>query len=176
MNELQSNKKTLDDLEQESELKGSLIKKTSPKIEEDNADDTENVNLITSFREELITIFYESQESFEKQLSFITAGALGLSVGFIKDIVNPFKASGYKGLLGWGWGLLVLTLLLNCISHLLAARYSNSAIKEINENKYDPEKINKRNIKILFINWGTVGIMILGIGLIVSFITYNTLL
>lgn len=130
---------------------------------------------LKSFREELIMLFHKSQDTFETQLSFIAGGSLSLSVGFIKDIVQPFKTSSYKGLLGWGWGLLVLTLLLNCISHLIAARYANKGIKEINEDVYDPVKVNVRNKRIGLINIFTVITMIIGIGLIVAFITYNTL-
>jgi hypothetical protein len=136
----------------------------------------EEVNRLNSFREELITIFHKSQDSFEKQLSFVSAGALALSVAFIKDIVQPFKDSAYKGLLGWGWGLLVLTLLLNCISHQSAARNANKTIKEINEGKYDPEKPTKRNRGVVRLNLLTIITMIIGIGLIMSYIIFNTLL
>ena len=142
----------------------------------DKSENKEGIAILNNYRDELITIHSKSQESFEKQLSFITAGALGLSIGFIKDIVKPFIESSYKGLLGWGWGLLVLTLLLNCISHLLSARYSNKTIKEINDGGYEPSIVNKRNNRVSCINWVTTGTMIIGITLIVYFITYNTLL
>lgn len=138
--------------------------------------DPDENNLLRSFRDELVTIFHKSQDTFEKQLSFITAGSLGLSVGFIKDIVKPFESSSYKGLLGWGWTVLIVTLLLNCISHMLAARFANTAIKEINEDNYEPDKISLRNKKIIRINWFTVIGMIIGIALILIFITYNTLI
>ena len=149
-------------------------------IDESKDDKAEKYNAevarLNIFRDELITLFHKSQDSFEKQLSFISGGALALSVGFIKDIVTPFKQSSYKGLLGWGWGFLVATLLLNCISHLLAARNANRNVKEINEDDYDPERVAKRNKKIVSLNWVTVGTMMVGIALIIAYIIYNTLL
>jgi membrane protein insertase Oxa1/YidC/SpoIIIJ len=132
--------------------------------------------LIGEFRDELLTLYHKSQETFEKQLSFISAGALGLSLAFIKDIVPSLSTARYKGLLGWGWAFLILTLLLNCVSHLLSAKYANQAIKEINENDYEPDRIAKRNKKIIDINWFTMATMIVGITLIILFITINTLL
>ncbi|OQP62908.1 hypothetical protein A3860_26735 [Niastella vici] len=131
---------------------------------------------ILAYRDELNIVFHKNQESFEKQLTFIAAGALTLSIAFIKDIVKTFDHSSYKGLLGWGWGALVVTLLANLISHLVASNNANKAIKEINENDYEPQRIECRNRTIVKLNWTSVFIMIIGIALIVSFIIINTLL
>lgn len=131
---------------------------------------------LKDYKQELQKIFFDSQEAFEKQLSFISAGALALSVGFIKDIVQPLGEASYKGCLGWGWALLVVTLLINCISHMMAANHANKSIKEINEYNYDDKRVIRRNKRIQNINKFTVGTMILGIAFVVFFITLNTLL
>jgi hypothetical protein len=138
-------------------------------------EDPSGLERIYAYRDELNIVFHKSQDSFEKQLSFISAGALTLSIGFIKDIVKEFNHAEFKGLLGWGWAALVVTLLINLISHLIASRNANRAIKEINEKEYDPEKIERRNKNIVMINWASVIIMIIGISLIISFIIINTL-
>jgi uncharacterized BrkB/YihY/UPF0761 family membrane protein len=134
------------------------------------------VERLNSFRDQLIIVHSKNQDSFEKQLSFISAGALALSIGFIKDIVKNFSHSSYKGLLGWGWAALIITLLVNCISHLLGASHANRAIKEINENDYEPERIERRNRCIVRINWATMILMIVGISLVVLFIIINTII
>lgn len=139
-------------------------------------DDPVALARIHAYRDELNIVFHKGQDSFEKQLSFISAGALTLSVGFIKDIVKNFDHSSYKGLLGWGWGALVITLLVNLISHLIASSNANKAIKEINESDYEPDRIESRNKKIVYINRVSVFILVIGIGLIISFIIINTLL
>jgi len=136
----------------------------------------EEVTRLSSYRDELIAIVAKSQDAFEKQLSFISAGALALSVGFIKDVVSNFTKSSYKKLLGWGWSLLVITLLLNCISHLVASYYHNKTVKEINEEDYEPERVIPRNKYIQRINWISIAAMIIGIGLILSFIIINTII
>ena len=143
-----------------------------PELEDDPA----AVARIYAYRDELNIVFQKGQDAFEKQLSFISAGSLTLSVGFIRDVVKDFEHSSYKGLLGWGWGMLVITLLVNLISHLIASQNANKAIKEINDNDYEPERIECRNRRIVKINWGSVIIMIIGIALIVSFIIINTIL
>jgi hypothetical protein len=144
--------------------------------ESELVDDPVAVARIHAYRDELNIVFHKSQDSFEKQLAFISAGTLSLSIGFIKDIVKDFDHSSYKGLLGWGWGTLVATLLVNLISHLMASRNANRAIREINEDNYEPERIECRNRIIVNINWASVFIMIIGIALIVSFIIINTLI
>jgi hypothetical protein len=149
---------------------------SSDKNEPEMEDDPVALERIHAYRDELNIVFQKSQDSFEKQLSFISTGTLTLSVGFIKDIVRDFDHSGYKGLLGWGWGALVATLLINLISHLIASNNANKAIKEINNNAYEPDRIERRNKKVVNINWISVIIMISGIGLIISFIIINTLL
>lgn len=134
-----------------------------------------DISYLSSFEQEMVTIFYKSQDSFEKQLSFISAGALVLSVGFVKDIVHPISETKYKGLLTSGWILLVVTLLFNLISHMVAASYANKAVKEIRNGKYKRKKILRRNQRIMYINWSSIGTMILGIALIIIYIILNLL-
>lgn len=130
---------------------------------------------IDDFRKELKELFHKSQDTFEKQLSFISAGALALSVGFIKDIVDPIKLSRCKWMLLTGWGLLIFTLLLNLISHMLAGRYAKKGAKEAEdpEGTYDPVIIDKRAEKIECLNFTTVATLACGIVFIVLYITLN---
>ena len=133
---------------------------------------------IKAFGEELKTLFHKSQDTFEKQLSYISAGALALSVGFIKDIVSPIKSSSYKWMLITGWGLLIFTLLLNLVSHMLAVIYAKKGAKETEDidNAYDPTKIDKRARCLIYINWITVSTLASGIILIVLYIIFNAIL
>lgn len=147
-------------------------------IEEQRKKYEEGKAQVKIFGNELKELFYKSQDSFEKQLSYISAGALALSVGFIKDIVHPIKESNYKWLLISGWALLIFTLLLNLVSHMLAGKYAKMGAKETEdiENTYNPEKINNRAKRMDRINWTTVGLLAGGIILIVIYITFNAIL
>ncbi|SHF80556.1 hypothetical protein [Flavisolibacter ginsengisoli] len=133
---------------------------------------------IKAFGLELKVLFQKSQDNFEKQLSYISAGALALSIGFIKDIVQPIKDSSSKWMLLLGWGLLIFTLLLNLVSHIIAGKNARKGAKETEDidKTYDPDRIDKRASQMDMINWTTVGTLACGIVLIVLYITFNAIL
>lgn len=138
----------------------------------------DGITQIKAYGQELKELFHKSQDTFEKQLSYISAGALALSVGFIKDIVHPIKDSNHKWILLAGWGLLISTLLLNLVSHILAGKYAKKGARETEdiEKAYDPIKIEKRAKRMDSINWTTVGMLAGGIILVVLYITCNAIL
>lgn len=138
----------------------------------------QEVERVKVFAQDLKELFHKSQDTFEKQLSYISAGALALSVGFIKDIVHPIKDSSYKWMLLTGWGLLIFTLLLNLVSHMLAAKFARKGAKEAEnpDDTYDPKKIESRALLMEIINWATVCTLATGIILIVLYITFNAIL
>lgn len=127
---------------------------------------------LEKYREELISLLHKSQDSFEKQLSYISAGSLALSIGFIKDVVK-LPTADCKCLLSIGWILLGLTLLLNCISHIWAATLHARTIDEMNNDKYDADKIRGRYKSMTNLNWGTIATMVVGIILIIVFVIIN---
>ena len=132
---------------------------------------------IQDFRKELLDVFHKSQETFEKQLSYIAAGALSLSIGFIQEIVKPIKTSHNKWMLILGWGALIFTLLINLISHFIAGWHAKQGAKEAaNFEKYDENKINRRGRWITGMNIATVATLTGGILLIVWYIVINAIL
>jgi hypothetical protein len=166
------------------------VKKTREKTNEETVEEAEEkyreamkkyedgITQIKAYGQELKELFHKSQDTFEKQLSYISAGALALSVGFIKDIVHPIKDSNHKWILLAGWGLLISTLLLNLVSHILAGKYAKKGARETEdiEKAYDPIKIEKRAKRMDSINWTTVGMLSGGIILVVLYITFNAIL
>lgn len=130
-------------------------------------------NVLEEYKAELISTLHKSQEAFEKQLSYISAGSLALSMGFVKDVVRDIHKSGYRGLLMVGWVLMAMTLLMNLVSHLLAARLHSKSIAEINAGTFDSVKSDKRFIPIKRLNWLSVATLIAGILLIIIFVMYN---
>ncbi len=128
---------------------------------------------LEKYRDELIELLHKSQDSFEKQLSYISAGSLALSIGFIKDVVKDIANADYRWLLNTGWILLGLTLLINCISHIRAADLHNKTIRDINNENYNDTLTAKRYKEVGWVNWLTVGTMVLGIASIIFFVTIN---
>jgi hypothetical protein len=128
---------------------------------------------LQDYRNELIDLLHKSQASFEKQLSFISAGSLALSIGFIKDLIHDMDTALYKPVLTIGWILMTFTLLINCISHIRAAYLHNLTINDINAGQYNREAVETRYKEITFINWISVTTLILGISAIIFFIAIN---
>lgn len=132
---------------------------------------------IQDFRKELLDVFHKSQETFEKQLSYIAAGALSLSIGFIQEIVKPIKTSHHKWMLILGWAALIFTLLINLISHFIAGWHAKKGANEAaNFEKYDKNKIDRRARWITGMNIVTVATLTGGILLIVWYIVINAIL
>lgn len=128
---------------------------------------------LEKYREELIELLHKSQDNFEKQLSYISAGSLALSIGFIKDIVKDIANANDRYLLNVGWILLATTLLINCVSHIRAADLHNRTIRDINELNYDSGTVRRRYKEVSFVNWASVTTMMLGLVSIIVFVTKN---
>ena len=144
-------------MEQENELKASSDKEEK----------------LESYKKELTDILHKSQDTFEKQLSYISAGSLALSIGFVKDIVKDITLADYRPLLMLGWVLLVITLLANLSSHLYAVGLLGKSISEISGPTYDSKKSDNRFKVITIVNWGCIATLTLGILFIALFVYFN---
>jgi hypothetical protein len=134
---------------------------------------SETPDYLETYKEELIGLLHKSQDSFEKQLSYLSAGSLALSIGFIKDVIKNIGQAECKWLLSLGWVLLGITLLANCISHIRAAGLHNRTIKEINDGVYNQQIVFSRYKEISLFNWISVLVMVVGIAAIILFVIIN---
>ncbi|MEO8794267.1 MAG: hypothetical protein ABI390_02310 [Daejeonella sp.] len=128
-----------------------------------------------TYKLELIKIYEKSQDSFEKQLSYLSAGALGLSILFIEKTVTDISTSTFKFFLAGSWILLAITLVVNLISHSISARNSYKTINDIETDKYDSEKAEKRIKQVNKINNLTITTFLLGILALIIFVIINTM-
>lgn len=125
-------------------------------------------------RESFQKVIDASENDFEKSLTFISAGALGLSMGFIEKIVSLDSAT-CKSILIAGWILLTVTLGLNLISHMISKKMSQKSQDDHDNNHENLHlRIRSRNATIDRINWLTVALLVIGISLIVIFVSINT--
>lgn len=132
---------------------------------------------LRKYCDDLLSILNKSNEHFEKQISYISAGSLGLSFLLIEKVLGDIWATKDKWLLITGWSLLALTLISNLISHQLAMSFHYKSIGEIEgylcgENEYNEIKIALRNRKIKAVNVFSIIFLSLGI---VSIITYTSI-
>jgi len=115
----------------------------------------------------------ETESLFEKNLTYLSAGALGLSLTFIEKITKLDSATAIQFLV-LGWILLSLTLAINLVSHLISRHYIRKSQREYDKKDRGVfARIKKRNAIISTINWATVTLLILGIASIVIFTSIN---
>lgn len=124
-------------------------------------------------REKIQEVIGKTEDHFEEKLTYLSAGSLVLSITFIEKII-PLEDAFAVFFLVIGWGLLILTLLLNLISHMISKYLLNKTLLERDKNVDSYSKVIKRNKRIDFINWITVVLLILGISSIVTFASINS--
>lgn len=126
-------------------------------------------------REKIEVAIQASENDFEKNLVYLSAGSLTLSIGFIEKIVPLNHASG-TCLIIISWCVLALTLLLNLSTHLISASNGHKARYDMDSGMdYDKliSKMTRRNIIMQTLNWITFGLFSMGIILTVVFCSIN---
>lgn len=116
-----------------------------------------------------------SDDDFEKYITFISSGALGLTITFI-DKISPLQDSVAIWLIASGWILLTFTLLINLLSHFLSSMYNEKTIQDIDDKiEYDllVKRINKRNKIISSLNLISIILLMVGIISILAYIIIN---
>lgn len=119
---------------------------------------------------QLFELYKESGVQFDKQVLYISSGALGLSMSFITDIVE-MKTATHKYLLASSWIVLVLIILASLTSHYLSMKAMNHRMenrlkkKDKNSSLYN-SIVSKLNVSML------IGLPV-GITLLICFITLN---
>lgn len=115
----------------------------------------------------------KSEDDFEKNITYISAGALAISLTFLEKIV-PVKESTLTYLVISSWTLLVLTLLSNLLSHQYSSYIIDKTIDDVDDNSKDSiENWARRTKKIRIWNILNVVGLIIGIGLFIVFVSIN---
>lgn len=117
----------------------------------------------------------KSDDDFEKYITFIASGALGLTITFI-DKISPLNESIAIWVIATGWVLLALTLFINLLSHFLSSKYNEQTIQDIDDEiEYDVliNRIDGRNKTISCLNLSTIILLGLGIILILIYTIIN---
>ncbi len=116
-----------------------------------------------------------SDDDFEKYITFISSGALAITVTFI-DKLSPLDQSVFVWVVLLGWFFLATTLFLNLISHYLSSRYNEKTVQEIDENISTLnliKNIDSRNKIISRLNFSSIILLGLGILCILTFTGIN---
>lgn len=128
-----------------------------------------------SDREVIIRVKEKSEDDFEKNITYISAGTLVLSLTFIEKIVT-IKGSQLIWALITSWILLALTLLLNLISHQVSSWYHDKTLDECDKKDDKVENnVLRRNSKMRNFNTTTIGFLILGIFFLILYCSKNAI-
>ena len=118
----------------------------------------------------LYEAYFESSKQFDKQILFISTGALAVSFSFIRDIVD-LDESGCNLILLLSWILFTIVILLSLISHYFSKQALNNKIEEIDSNKTQSSVSLNKTVKC--INILMIIKLFLGLILLITFIGIN---
>ncbi|GAB4093560.1 hypothetical protein [Flaviaesturariibacter terrae] len=129
-------------------------------------------NTVSEFRDSLLRTNEKTQETFEKQLSYLAAGTIGLSLVVLKDII-PLSGARCLVMLSFSWLALTACLLVNLFSHRVSYKSHYKTITEIQDGDYDSDRAINRNRVVDIYNRSTVWLLFLGILLFLVFTIIN---
>lgn len=131
------------------------------------------------YRQSLYVQKSKSDDLFEKEITFISSGALGLTLTFHDKIV-PVENAVWIALIAIGWFLLVATLFLNLVSHYKSSKSTDYTIDEIDsiidyQLTYEDfrKKLNKRNKQIDRLNLASIILLGAGLSVIIMYVSIN---
>ena len=119
-----------------------------------------------------------SEKDYEKNLIYITAGTLVLSITFVEK-VTPLPEAIEVWMIITSWALLSASIGLNLISHWLSIRQAETLNKLVIDKDIEESEINKwidkKNKPINFLNGLTLLTVLFGIIFLVLYCSFNTL-
>jgi ABC-type siderophore export system fused ATPase/permease subunit len=119
---------------------------------------------------QLFELYKESGMQFDKQILYISSGALGLSLTFITDIVE-MKIATNKCLLSTSWIILVIIIFLSLTSHYISMKAMNHRMENLKDTKDTKSSFYNKIVSILNITM-LLGLPV-GIAILLCFITFN---
>lgn len=117
----------------------------------------------------------KSDDDFEKYITFIASGGLGLTLTFINNI-SPLKESICIWIVILGWFSLATTLFVNLLSHYISSANNTKAVQDIDDNLSYEEivsNIDNRNIVVSRLNLSSIIALGFGILCILIFTALN---
>lgn len=121
----------------------------------------ENQKYTDERTKQLLEIRKESEMLFDKQIRYIAAGAIALSVTLISSV----SEITLNWMLLVAWILLIFTLLVNLLSYKASAR----AVDEDIINNYENSSDNKYTRRTRWLNWLSIISLITGLAFLVAF-------
>jgi hypothetical protein len=127
-------------------------------------------------REIIDKVKESSQNDYEKNIIYITAGTLVLSITFIEKI-SPLSTAVHIWMIVTSWSFLVFSLGINLLSHWYSAFLATKIQKMLNSLSIPATVINERidwfNRRMQVLNIGTFTSMFIGLFFLVLYCSNN---
>jgi len=116
---------------------------------------------------QLMDLRAESERQFDKQIIYLSGGALIFSIGFVKDIIGANKTAECKFILVISWICFAVSLIVNIFSYLSSKKAIDSDI--IGEES----KSQSYNFVTKTLNLIALGSLLVGLVLLILFASIN---
>lgn len=114
----------------------------------------------------------KSDDDYEKNITYISAGTLVLSLTFVEKIVNLGQSSVVWCLIT-SWSFMGLTLLINLVSHQISSHYAQCCDEELRLQVAKEKTFRMRIRWIRNLNWTTTATLSLGMFFLIVFCSIN---
>jgi hypothetical protein len=128
---------------------------------------------LLNYKRELLSLLEKSSDNFERQLNYISAGAIGISMIIVEKVINDLANSKCKSTLVLSWSFFTLTLVSNLLSHIYTFSIHSKTIEEIDDQQYNYQQAKKRNDRIKNWNFISALMLIFGIVLLIIYVSIN---
>ena len=147
-------------------------KETDPSI----VDEKENLD---KAKAQFARLKEKGEDDFEKNLIYISTGAIGISFAFIEKIVDLQIATD-KCMLIWSWIFFGLTLFISLMSHYVSGFLAGKVSDQLGEMKGSDEEysviqkqIKRNNYCIDSMNYISIIFILVGLLLLIWFVSKN---
>lgn len=142
-----------------------MDKKTDPK--ESEAKSRQGSNKYDDRTKQLMELRGESERQFDKQIIYLSGGALVFSIGFVKDIIGDKAEPDCKWMLVLSWICFAIALIVNLFSYL-------SSKKAIDGEIIGKTQSSKTfNLVTIILNWISIIELLIGLTFIILFAIKN---
>ena len=128
---------------------------------------------LKNYKQELLSLLEKSSDNFEKQLNYISAGAIGISMIIVEKIIKDLSNSKCKATIMLSWIFLTITLVSNLISHIYTFSVHSKTIQDIDLEQYNFKIAKRRNDTLKTWNITSAIMLVLGIIFFIIFVSLN---
>lgn len=127
---------------------------------------------LAAYRDWLVKVEHEASKDFDKAVMTLAAGALGISIAFVR-YVAPTPVSGSTVWLGLSWTLFALSLVAILVSFLTSQFDLRRAVKEIDDGTIDADRPGEFYYFTFAMNITAAASFVLGVAFLVVFALLN---